>query len=561
MMMTTLPFCFCFGCGGQLPLWYLQPAGPRNARSARPEFDQAGRSRRIRAFLSYHRAMPEPLPTTLLEDAIDIPVWLEADASTSLRRRMQRDREIARQLDVADEALRVRRWWQRIDKGGEALPGHRLAHARSWVNLALAIFGFVGGSGLALAAFRYDGTYPVNVVRLLGLLVAPQLILLVLNLLLIPGRLPGLRFIQDGLSAINPGALAAAVFRQLTHRPEARVFSWAAARTTAARRFGKWQMLCWSQMTAVAFNLGVIGTAAVLIAFTDLAFGWSTTLDVGSGTAARIVDTIAAPWAAIFPGAVPDQALVERSQFFRLEGPGSLPDSRSLAGWWAFTVLSVVVYGFIPRLAFLIVASARLHAATRALLLRDSRVAALLDRMAAPDVETRGMPQVASSGDAPPAAGGLPLAEPRGAASAVIWGQALPGDSAAGFARARLGYSLGQVFEAGSGSLDADLAVAERLAETAGNAGATDTADSDAAGTAVVVLTPAWEPPLLEFVDFLVALRRAIGPSRSIVVVPVGESMQAVTPAESENWRLAVGSAGDPQAYVETGDSGAGVEA
>jgi hypothetical protein len=480
--------------------------------------------------------MPEPLPTALLEDAIDIPLWLEADASTPLNERTQRDRAIARQLDAADDTARVRRWWQQIGKAGDALPGRGLAHARSWVNLALMVFGFVGGCGLALAAFRYDGTYPVNVVRLLGLLVVPQLVLLVLNLLLIPGRLPGLGFVQDGLSAINPGALAAAVYRQLTRRPEARVFGWASARTTAARRFGKWQMLCWSQMTAVAFNLGVIGTAVVLIAFTDLAFGWSTTLDVASGTAARIVDSIAAPWAAVFPGAVPDQALIERSQFFRLEGQSHLPDSRALAGWWSFTVLAVVVYGFIPRLAFLLVAGMRLRAATRALLLRDSRVVTLLDRMSAPDVETRGRPQHQSQDDGHHAASALPRAEPRGQASAVIWSQAAAPESAAEFARRHLGFSLVQVLEAGCGSLDADLGVAERLA---------DTADP------VLVLTPAWEPPLLEFADFLVALRRAIGSSRSIVVVPVGEAMQEITAAERENWSLAVGETGDPQAYVE----------
>ena len=35
--------------------------------------------------------MSEHLPTTLLEDAIDIPVWLEADASKSLRERMKKE--------------------------------------------------------------------------------------------------------------------------------------------------------------------------------------------------------------------------------------------------------------------------------------------------------------------------------------------------------------------------------------------------------------------------------------------------------------------------------------
>ncbi|HMB74691.1 MAG TPA: hypothetical protein VKQ06_14040, partial [Gammaproteobacteria bacterium] len=195
--------------------------------------------------------MPQSLPTTLLEDAVDIPTWLEADASKSLRERTRRDREIARQLGMSDNTARVRRWWQQIRSHDDDLPGNGIVRARIWVNLALVLIGVIGGTGLAFAAFAYDGTYPVNVVRLLALLVAPQLALLALNLLLIPGRLPGLRFVQDALSAVNPGALAAAVYRQVMRRPEAGAFGWAAAPSVAWRSFGKWQMLHWSQIAAV----------------------------------------------------------------------------------------------------------------------------------------------------------------------------------------------------------------------------------------------------------------------------------------------------------------------
>jgi hypothetical protein len=67
------------------------------------------------------------------------------------------------------------------------------------------------------------------------------------------------------------------------------------------------------------------------------------------------------------------------------------------------------------------------------------------------------------------------------------------------------------------------------------------------------VLTPAWEPPLLEFDDFIAGLRRAIGPARSILVVPVGESLRDATRTEADNWSLAVGRIGDPHTYVEAG--------
>jgi hypothetical protein len=484
--------------------------------------------------------MPEPPTTTLLEDAVDIPVWLDADSQASLAERSRRDREIGRSLAAGDDSTRVRAWWRRIEARGEALPGRHLQLARGWINLALALIGLVGGVGLALAAFRYDGSYPVNVVRLLALLVAPQIVLLALNLFLIPGRLPGLRIVQDALSALNPGALAGAIYRQLTHQPEANVFTWTAASTSATRRLGKWQMLYWSQIAAVAFNASVIATAAVLVAFTDLAFGWSTTLSVDSDTAAGIFRAIATPWAGLLPGSVPDAALVERSQFFRLEGDDNLPDSRTLTGWWSFSVLAVVTYGLVPRLVFLGVAGWRLRVATRRLLLSDPRVAALLDRMSAPDLETRAPRPADRAMAAAPAAGAVARAELAGKASAVVWNQCVTADRAGELILARLGFSVATVLEAGGGSLDTERKALEQFAATR---------------DPVVVLTPAWEPPLLEFVDFLGALRGVIGEAPSIVVVPVAENGGAIDAIERDNWSRAVGRSGDPRAYVEPGDA------
>jgi hypothetical protein len=70
----------------------------------------------------------------------------------------------------------------------------------------MAAAGSIAGVAVALAAFAYDSSQPVNVVRLLLLLVGTQLVLLALTLLLLPGRVPGLKHVQDLLTALNPGA-------------------------------------------------------------------------------------------------------------------------------------------------------------------------------------------------------------------------------------------------------------------------------------------------------------------------------------------------------------------
>jgi hypothetical protein len=481
-------------------------------------------------------------PTTLFEDAIDVPAWLEADRLTPYAQRVRRDRAIARGLASAGRLRSVRNWWRETAAGERSSDGARLARARTLVTLVMAALGVAAGLTVALAAFRYDGSQPVNVVRLLALLVGAQLAFLAVTLVLLMGRAIGLKSFQDLLAAITPGGWAVSVFRRLARAsPDAaRLFDWHSARASAGR-FAKWQILFWSQVAAVAFNVAALVTAILLVTFTDLAFGWSTTLEANPAVVSRAVHAIAWPWHALVPSAVPSAALVEQSQFFRLES-GSLASGapRALGGWWPFTVLCVVMYGLLPRLALLVLAVVRLRAATGALLLDDPRVSALLDRMAAPEIETAAEAhEAAAAGSAAPAAGARRAIT--GRANAVIWDESLAPDAARAYARERLGLELAVIAEAGGGrAMAADRAALEQAADGA---------------QPVVVFTPAWEPPLLELLDFLADLRRRVGTAASIMVAPVPERAREVSSVELETWMRAMGRLADPHLYVETGSA------
>lgn len=478
--------------------------------------------------------------STLFETAIDVPEWLEADRQTPYAERARRDREIARQSPQGDRVARVRAWWREVAPDTAEGAGARLDRLRTTLTIAMAAAGTITGVAVALAAFAYDGSQPVNVVRLLALLVGVQLVLLALTLTLLPGRFPGLRHVQDLLTTLNPGAWAAGVYLKLARAsPDAaRLFEPHAPRP-AARRFVKWQLLYWSQTAAVAFNLAALVSAIMLVTFSDLAFGWSTTLDVDAATATRIVHGIAWPWASFAPLAVPSAELVEQSQFFRLERAEAVAGSpRALGAWWPFTVLALVTYGLLPRLGLLALAAARLRAATRALLLEDARVTALLDRMASPAIETA----AEQHDDAPPPEIGLATAGERpmtGSARALIWENSLPADAARSYARRHLGLDVLDVAEAGAGRLTTDRAALELVA-------------SERTQT-LIVFTPAWEPPLLELRDFLAELRRRVGPAASIVVAPVPDGPRAVTDVERATWRRAIAQLADPRIYLETG--------
>jgi hypothetical protein len=483
--------------------------------------------------------------TTLFEDAIDVPLWLESERLTPHVERVRRDRAIALEVEDSSPVVQVRAWWRSIPRDASLGLGARLDRLRSVVTIAMVGLGSVTGCAIALAAFAYDGSEPVNVVRLLALLVGVQLALLVLTLLLLPGRVPGLRALQDLLAAFNPGSWATAVFQKLAKAaPDvARIFDRRAPRA-AAMRFAKWQALYWSQTAAVAFNVAALVTAILIVTFSDVAFGWSTTLEADPGAVARAVERIARPWAALVPAAVPSAELVEQSQFFRLEGSAGSASPRALGAWWPFTVLALVTYGLMPRLVLLAFAATRLRAATKRLLLDDPGVTALLDRMVSPEIETSAPDAGATHGAERHTEIGVARAAPRpvtGDAAAVVWQECMPAGTARDYARLHLGLDVTSVTAAGGGELAADRTALERLAA--------------GAGRTLIVFTPAWEPPLLELLDFLAELRRRMGPATSIVVAPVPDGPRAVTDVERATWTRAIARLPDPKLYVETGDA------
>ncbi|MGE0383197.1 MAG: DUF2868 domain-containing protein [Gammaproteobacteria bacterium] len=485
--------------------------------------------------------MPRP-STSLFQDAIDIPQWLEADRQAPYAQRLRRDRDIARSMAAAAPARRVRQWWRSVGPPADPGAGERLDRMRGALSVAMVALGVVAGTSLALAAFRYDGSQPVNVVQLFALLVGLQILAILLTVLLIPRRAPVLRAVQDALATLSPGALAASISRGLLRaQPDlARLFDRNAARASAGR-FARWQLLFWAQVAAVSFNVAVLATAVALVTFTDLAFGWSTTLDADPRVVSRIVEVLAWPWHAIVPGAVPGAELVERSQFFRLQGSGP-PDpgaSRTLAGWWPFTICAIVTYGLLPRIVLLVVSALRLRAAAAALLLDDPGVTALLDRMDSPALETSAAEHDAvQPGGAPAAA--LDQHSVSGQAQAIVWEDCLTPEAAGTYARERLGIAPSPVLQAGGGrALGADHDTLARIA-----AARPDT---------LVVFTPAWEPPLLEFLDFLAGLRRHAGAAATIIVTPVPEATRTVSDTQRDTWARAVGRLADPRLYLETG--------
>jgi hypothetical protein len=480
----------------------------------------------------------------VLAAAIDIRRWLDGDRTTPYAERLARDRAIGRTIAARDDVDRVLAWWNRIraDGGGAAGDDHgaRIARLRRVAVAALVALGVMLGVGTAGVAFAYDGRHPVNLFRLLGLLVAVPGLLLAVTIALLPFGRP--RAGGHGvLAALDAGRWAGAAIDRLAR---VELFAPGAGAPLGLAEFARWQVLVFAQCVALGFFAGALGLAVLLVAFTDLAFGWSTTLELAAADVHRLVTGLAAPWAAWLPEAAPGRALTELSRYFRGAAPvaGSEHAAR-LGGWWPFVLMTICVYGVLPRVLLLVFGSWRLAGAARALLRLDPEVTALLDRLAAPVVATAG---ASGADEIVPALRELPAAarpEPATDVLLVIWNRAMTEAAARAWIAEHLEVRAAAVCELGATESGANQrnAIARFASAHAGTA----------AARRVIVLTRGWEPPLLEFGDLLGVVREFVGEEASITVVPVDVTGVRIEPGDRAVWAHTLARLRDPRLYVQ----------
>ena len=105
------------------------------------------------------------------------------------------------------------------------------------------------------------------------------------------------------------------------------------------------------QKTSVAYILGAFLWIILTITISDLAFAWSSTLNINANHIHSVTNTISLPWNSLFPNAVVDLDIIERSRYYRAYGT-AIPDgstAHDLGTWWAFLIMSIFTYSFLPR--------------------------------------------------------------------------------------------------------------------------------------------------------------------------------------------------------------------
>jgi hypothetical protein len=487
--------------------------------------------------------------SSLLGDLIELNEALDTDRQIDLEERKHRDRHLGRKLQQyrSKPAFQIRLWLQ--ETGSSTARKHSLRGTRLYHTLCLILVatGLLAGWGLASAVLFYDGEHPINIVNAVVILVLPQMLLLLVWLAAtLPIRLPLATNIAATLGFLNPGRIAGHLASAVSRKDNPGLaFLWAPDNVAILGPSARWLFSFWSQLFAFSFNIGAIAAAFFLVSFSDLAFVWSTTLDISNESFHRLLTTLSAPWSAFFPDAVPGLELIEKSRYYRLEESslaGTIATSKQLAidlgQWWPFLIAALICYGLLPRLLTLAISWYRLRANLRAALCNLPGAPELLARMNSPLVSTLAeQPEEAYEVAADNSANTRESTPYTIRCPIINWSGACGRPDDIIMPLGNMGIEVLEIHRAGGRqTTDQDETLITSLCQ--------DKPEG------IGILVKAWEPPLLDFVDFVRSIRRLCDDSKPVIVLLFG-GQDSVSAPDSETWQLTLGQLSDPNLHVE----------
>jgi hypothetical protein len=319
--------------------------------------------------------------TLRLSDIMDLDYLLALDDHPGSRaaglKAAARDRDIFRQTDGAkmtDNAL-VEAWlsYRRIlyfdqagPKGYHRLPGQVFNQMFAWTARVLALAGGLSGLALAYGFLAYHGVRPVNVALFFFVFVlvpAVFFLFFVAGLVIQPFRRsgpgPGMfsTVVSRVLFDMVPSMLKRVRMKVKTESSdpepsrldEGILFIRTKKREYQALFF--WPLVMLVSLFALFFSAGALGGTLFRVTFSDVAFGWQSTLAATPSAVHDLVSLVSLPWAAWMPESLagPTPAQVEGTRIILKQGIAALA-TEHLTSWWPFLCMSMICYAVIPRL-------------------------------------------------------------------------------------------------------------------------------------------------------------------------------------------------------------------
>ena len=361
------------------------------------------------------------------------------------------------------------------------------------VTLTLTMVAFILGvlSGFGLLA--YSGHEPVNVIYFIAMVVFFPLLTMTLTLI----SMLSTQNTQSLLVHISPAFWMEKILALLPNKVQESIQTFKINPLLANR-----VVIKRSQIIALFFSLGLLIALLAMVVTKDIAFAWSTTLQVSPEVFYGFLNTLAFAWRDSVPSAVPSIELIAQSQYFRLGDKLSeemIANASQLGEWWKFLLMATLFYALFLRFMMLLFSKFALTRAVRKSLVTLTGASKLLREMNEPIISTHALHNEEIF---------IPTKE---SYRQIIHRLDASYDVVQGWAIAK-----GKLVVLG----DSMSVIAPKFFEVGGaNSFDEDNEIISKSNGEVLFFVKGWEPPTMDFVDYLTALSVKVD---KVVVVPVG---------------------------------------
>jgi hypothetical protein len=278
---------------------------------------------------------------------------------------------------------------------------------------------------------------------------------------------------------------------------------------------------------------------------TDIAFGWQSTLQLGSEAVFKLVHLIALPWAWAVPErfSFPDLVQISGSQMVLKDGIYHLATA-DLVSWWPFLCLAVAVYGLVPRIILLLSGWFTGRALLRGLQFNTAAARQVLHRMLTPRLSTESRVETPAEKVEKEPESVQVVVEPQinRQVLALVPDEIFTDSSEqplAALVAEKLGLQVDRCLRIDLGEEDA-LQDLTALAES-----------KSVQPDSLLILQEAWQPPIEDFFYFLRQLRILLGKEVLISILLIGKPKAATILTEVREqdymvWQQKTSALGDP---------------
>jgi hypothetical protein len=373
------------------------------------------------------------------------------------------------------------------------------------MTLTLVIIAFFLGFFSGVGLLSYSGHEPVNVIYFMAMVVLLPLLTMTLTLF----SMFRANVSQSLLVHISPAFWMEKMLRFLPGKIQSSL-----QELKINPLLGNWLIIKRSQLLALMFSLGLLIALLGMVITKDIAFSWSTTLQVSPKEFHALLHTLAFAWRDLFPWAVPSVELIEQSQYFRLGEKldiQMIQNASKLGEWWKFLAFSTLFYAIFLRFGMWLLSMFGFKKALTRSFLSLEGVGTLLREMNEPIITTS-----------------VPKEERNFVSGHRHYMQELE-DLDSSYDRT-LGWAMS----------DEELTVLndsmQVITPMAFDAGGTNSLEEDneiisKCQGEVLFYVKSWEPPTMDFVDFLEALTEAVD---KVILAPVGTVEDAYLPKTKE---------------------------